>query len=108
MKKSILMLSLLVVSLSSMAKTFTCTSADKKVSLVAILVSEKSGTLEVLAPFQKMMTCDVSDFTNGSDIVTGFACGDGLPDIFAINEKSSKGMIEVHGEPHYDLDCKIK
>lgn len=107
MKKTILMLSLSVLSLSSMAKTFTCTSADKKVNVVAVLTSETSGTVEVLTPFQKQMNCAVSDFAIGVDVVKGFVCGDGLPDIFAVNEKSSKGMIEVSNHPHYDLNCEI-
>ena len=107
MKKSFLILSLAILSFSSMAKTFTCTSADKKVSVVAILTSEIAGTVEVLSPFHMQMNCDVSDLTNRTDVVKAFVCGDGLPDIFAINEKTQKGMLEVVDQPHYDLNCEI-
>lgn len=93
-----------------MAKTFNCISLDQKVHVKAEIVNENSGDVEVLSPFQKKMECIVSDFSNGAEIVKGFVCGGNdfeLPDLFMVSEKHRKGMIEVSGQAHHDLECEI-
>jgi hypothetical protein len=112
MNKSILAVSLFMLSLSGMATTYTCTSTDYKVKVTAVQLSETTGTVKVLSPFRKQMKCDVSTATatKGSKSIKTFICGDGdsIPDIFAVDEKRSKGMIEVVDQAHYDLNCKIR
>lgn len=93
---------------TSMAQVYSCSNVNANVQVQITLISHTIAEVEVRGPFQKQMKCDVDDFTNGTDLVKGFACDNGeeLPDVLAINEKSMVGFIEVLDQPHYDLICK--
>jgi hypothetical protein len=91
----------------SSAQGFSCRNIEQNVIVVVNAVSDNLASIEVISPFQKKMMYDMNDYSNGREVIRGFACdnGDDLPDVLAIDQNSKRGMIEVSGQPHYELTC---
>ena len=70
---------------TSMAQVYSCSNVNANVQVQITLISQTIAEVELRGPFQKQMKCDVDDFTNGTDLVKGFACDNGeeLPDVLA-------------------------
>lgn len=89
------------------AEEIICVNSEQNVNVIINISDETSADVEVTSPFQKRMVCAINIYTNGQDFIRGLTCdnGEDLPDVLAVNEKSKKGMIEVLGQPHYELTC---